>query len=118
MSIRNYAEVISRSRKTIEYLTEDLVLRFMGSVITRMDTLKMSRSSLAGRLNTSPAYVSKVLSGESNLSTETMVKLAQALDCDIELNLVPKSSGNAWKQALDKMIPTTRLPDVARNRLR
>lgn len=45
-----------------------------------------SRTELAKKIGTSPAWITKVLRGDINLTIETMVKLADALELDLNLN--------------------------------
>lgn len=45
-----------------------------------------SRTALAKKVGTSPAWITKVLRGDVNLTLETMVKLADALELDLNLN--------------------------------
>lgn len=60
---------------------------FMIEVILRMGKLGVDQSILAQRLNVSAPYISSLLKGEENLTIETMVKIAKALDCELSLTL-------------------------------
>lgn len=63
-------------------------LRYSGfialTVMHRLEELKMSQKELAGKMNCSPQYVSKLLKGSENMTLETISKLEECLD----LNLV------------------------------
>lgn len=63
-------------------------MAFLGQVSIRMAQLKLTRTALAKRMDVSCPYVSKVLSGNINLSFGTAVKLARALDMDFSARLV------------------------------
>lgn len=75
---------------------------FKEQVLNRMQQLSISKTRLASRLGTSPAYVSKLLGSEANVTMGTIVKLSQALDAELRLELVPKKD---WSQAIAKLVP-------------
>ena len=52
----------------------------------------MSRSDLAEKLGVSPAFVTKLMRGQNNFTLRTMVKVAQAIGCELTVNLVEASS--------------------------
>lgn len=63
-------------------------MAFLAHIATRMAQLKLTRTALAKRMDVSSPYVSKVLSGNINLSFGTAVKLARALGMDFEPRLI------------------------------
>lgn len=94
--------VSSRVRAALEsakssptYWVERVKLRFSVSLEQRRRAVGLSYSDLAKRLETSPAYVTKVFRGDSNLTIETMVKLALATGSEVDIRLVEASSGLA-----------------------
>ncbi|PYS47601.1 MAG: hypothetical protein DMF68_15600 [Acidobacteria bacterium] len=52
-----------------------------------------SNVELARRLGKSRAYVTKVLQGSTNFTLESLVKIARALDCqiDFQFSVAPQS---------------------------
>jgi transcriptional regulator with XRE-family HTH domain len=58
-----------------------------GALIARMERLGVSRSELARRLGTSPAYVTKILRGDTNFTLSSLAKIAEALGSRVELRL-------------------------------
>lgn len=53
------------------------------------DELGISRTELAERLGTTPAYVSKILNGKAgNFQLETMTKMARALGAILQIRLI------------------------------
>jgi len=54
-----------------------------------MEENGVSRAELARRISKSPAYVTQILRGNANFTIGTMVRLAMALNCRLELHLVP-----------------------------
>ena len=80
-------------------------LSFKDQILMRMQQLKLSKSKLAFRLRTSPAYVTKLLTGETNLTVETMAKLSQALEAELHLQLIPKKPTKDWTKIMEKVAP-------------
>lgn len=62
-----------------------------------MATIGMSKTELAEALGVSPGYVSHLLVGrKTNLTVETMAKLATALGADIEITLSNAAPSTAF----------------------
>lgn len=60
-------------------------------MLDRMDFLGVNQKELARRMGCTPQYVSKVLKGKENLSLETLSKIEEALE--MELQCVPSYAG-------------------------
>jgi transcriptional regulator with XRE-family HTH domain len=81
-------EAEASARETDEYWAEALKLEFALALDKVRRTSGLSGTELAKRLKTSPAYISKVLGGESNLTIESMVKLARAVEGRVRIEIV------------------------------
>ena len=75
------------ARETHEYRAEGASIEFTNAMLRRMRQLDVSRSQLAARIGVNPAYISKILRGDTNFSLETMVKIANALDSEFRCQL-------------------------------
>lgn len=53
------------------------------SLIDYMETNSLKRTELAERLNVSPQYVSRLLSGRENLSLKSLASIKEKLSIDI-----------------------------------
>lgn len=53
-----------------------------------MEEKDVTEAELARRLETSRAYVNKVLQGSTNFTVESLVKIGIALECELKLELV------------------------------
>ena len=108
---------LKAARKTHEYRAEGASIEFTNAMLTRMRQLEVSRSELAARIGVNPAYISKILRGDTNFSLETMVKIANALESDFRCHLEPAAAG---PQKLDGHRPNGRnavsISHTARNR--
>ena len=56
---------------------------FLRKLLLRMKALGLSRTALAKRMKVSRPYVTKVLSGDVNISFRTAAKFAHALQLDL-----------------------------------
>lgn len=72
-----------------DYWLAGNVLDFTEEVCRLLNEQGVSRSELARRLGTSPAYVTKMLRGNTNFTLATMTRVARALDCKLDLRLLP-----------------------------
>lgn len=59
-------------------------------IYARMQECGVSCAELARRLGKSRAYISKMLGGGTNMTIETLVRIARVLDCDFSA-FVPRS---------------------------
>jgi transcriptional regulator with XRE-family HTH domain len=77
------------ARQTPAYHAEGASIRFTEELIARMKSCGITRTALAEKLGTSPAYITKILRGDTNFTLESMARVAQALDCEINFELRP-----------------------------
>ena len=87
---------LSEARETHEYRKESVILDFTEDLIARMDDLKLSRSELARKLDVSPAYVTQILRGSANFTLDSMVKIANAVGCELSTHLTPCDREAIW----------------------
>lgn len=74
-------------KPTAEDIAAKMRLDFESSVFKRMRQMGMKKKDLAERVDKSPAAISKMLSGKSNLTIKTISKIASALDCTVSFSL-------------------------------
>lgn len=92
MSTRTTAAT-KRARVRAQSQAVQAAAGFLQALAGQMDAAGMSNAELARRLGVSPAYVSKLMRGPANLSLATLAKLAQAVDCTLDLRLVSQGQG-------------------------
>ena len=85
-----------RAKGDDAYWTELALLEFTEDVVARMEHLGLSRSELASRIDSSPAYVTKILRGSSNFTLQSMVKIARAVGCGLRTHLQPEGTESRW----------------------
>ena len=87
---------LNAARKTHEYRAEGASIEFTNAMVTRMREARVSRSELARMIGATPAYISKLLRGATNFTLDSMVKIANALNCELRLHLQPSGAKSQW----------------------
>jgi transcriptional regulator with XRE-family HTH domain len=99
-----FNQLFESVRNTLQYKVEGVIIEFTEQVADRIAALHLNRTEFAARLNTSPAYVTKLLSGGTNFTLESMVKVADALDSEIQVEIIPKDSMEDWVRVLESSL--------------
>ena len=79
---------INERKKTHNYWATRLKLDFALQLDKRLRLSNMNYAQLAERIESSRPYISKVLNGESNLTLESMAKLAHATGARIDIRMI------------------------------
>lgn len=95
METRSFSVLMARVADTDGGQSARVVVEFLAQVNARMRTQGISNAELARRLGTSPAYVTRLFRGTTNLSVQTMVKLARAVGASLHLGLVGNDATTA-----------------------
>ncbi|HEC98660.1 MAG TPA: XRE family transcriptional regulator [Nitrospirae bacterium] len=85
-----FSKLLDKYKEDLEFRTEEIILDFTEKIVTMMEKKNISRAELARRLNVSKAFVTKMLNGNPNLTIKTMVSIADALECNLNLDIYPK----------------------------
>lgn len=72
-------------------VAESIKLEFAVSIDKAIKDAKLTRKEIAERLKTSPAWVTKVLRGDINLTIDSMVKLSAAVGQSVEIRLIKQA---------------------------
>ncbi len=79
---------VEDSETTDTYWVEKAKLDFSIALEKQRESAKMTYAAIAKKLGTSAAYITKVFRGDSNVTIETMVKLARATGGEIDIQIV------------------------------
>lgn len=82
---QDYKELL----EDVEYHIEGLKAEFAEEVSKYLEEEGITRAELARRMGTSPAWITKMLRTNWNMTMETMAKLAFALEMKVVPKLVP-----------------------------
>jgi transcriptional regulator with XRE-family HTH domain len=86
-----FGDMLKQARGSLAYKKEGVVLDFTEAMAVLMQKQGVHQCLLASRLGVTPAYISQVMSGEDNFTVETLVKLADALQADVKIELVSRT---------------------------
>jgi transcriptional regulator with XRE-family HTH domain len=78
-------EIFSEARETFEYALEGAILQFTNRIAAVMKRDGISKHQLAEKMGCSPPYITKIFRGNPNLTLASMVKMAAAVDCEVEV---------------------------------
>ena len=88
---------LEKARQSDSYWVENAKLEFALMLEHRRKMASMSLAELAKKIGTSAAYISKVFRGDSNLTIESMVKLARATGGQLDIRIVePAPAASHW----------------------
>ena len=96
MSNKSFSTLYAKVEPTPAYQAEKLAVGFLAELNASMRANGVSNAELARRAGVSPAYIAKVFRGPSNLSMETLTKLADALGCKVHLHLANHGADVRW----------------------
>ncbi len=68
-------------------IAQEAILDLVAQIIDRMEVQGINRSELGRRADLAPAQVTRILSGEHNVTVGTLGKIASALDMKISFSL-------------------------------
>lgn len=89
---------VDKARATDGYWVEAAKIGFAASLEQQRKAAGLSYKAVAEKLGTSAAYVSKVFRGDSNVTIESMVKLARVTGGRLEVKVVDVSADSfSWK---------------------
>ena len=79
------------------------VLDFADKVDAELARREMTRAELAERAGVKPSYVSRVLNNPENITLQTLFRLANALELDVEIGLKARRAEKAKKSAVRRV---------------
>ncbi|MEO0075794.1 MAG: helix-turn-helix transcriptional regulator [candidate division WOR-3 bacterium] len=85
-----FKDYLEKFKDDVEFITEEVIIEFTEKIVDRMEKLNLSRTELAKKLGVSKAFITKILNGNPNLTVKTMVSIAKALECKLDIELCPE----------------------------
>lgn len=104
MSVNTLRKSLNDVRNTFSYRLEKALFNVAERICHLLDVREMTRTDLAEKMNVSPAYVTKILRGNPNLTIKSLLKLSDALEHDISIQFVPK---NTMVHSISSYVPVT-----------
>ncbi len=96
-----------------EYWAEHIKLDFAYALDRMLRQRGMTRTAMASALDSSPAYITKVMRGDANLTIETMAKLALAVGGRVHVHISDADNRVRWIESLATRIQARKDVDRA-----
>lgn len=87
MSNKTFAAWEARLAATPEYTAESVAVAFMVDINARMLAQGVSNVELMQRMGTMRSYITRLFRGGTNLSVQTMTRLADAVGCSVRMRV-------------------------------
>ncbi len=98
MTSKRFQRLLEDARKQDDYWVHDAIHEFTEGLHALMERRNVSKSELARRIESSPAYITKVMRGNTNFTLASMVRLVRALDGKLKVKV---SADEDWAQWLE-----------------
>ncbi len=92
---KQWQEWVDECEVSESYLVESAKLNFAIALEKQRKSAGISYADLAKLVSTSAAYISKVFRGDSNLTIESMVKLARASGGELKIEIANKKAAES-----------------------
>lgn len=83
-------------KQTHGYKVEVAKLEFVRGISRLLKLKRISNAELATKIDTSPAYITKALRGETNFTIDSMVKLASAVGANLHIHIADTTASVRW----------------------
>lgn len=80
MASDSFKKLLNKAKERDDYWVARAISEFTEDLNRLMAQHEVSKAELARRIESSPAYVTKVMRGDTNFTVESMVRLARAVD--------------------------------------
>jgi transcriptional regulator with XRE-family HTH domain len=106
-----FKEKLDAARNTFDYRLEKVLIQLGEDMCLLMEQQRLSRTQLAERMGVSPAYITKILDGNPNLTIKSLLKLSDALGRELTVQFAskgerePSSSARPPRRALSAARP-------------
>ncbi len=91
------AEAFAHSISSVESQVEIQKLSIVEELLQHMKREGINRSELAERMGVGPSRITKMLSGDENLTIDTLVRAGRAVGADLIQTFVPQGQKGRWQ---------------------
>lgn len=98
--MKSFKTLIESAKQRNSYWFETAKLDFSIELNRMFKRSGMTQAELANKIDSSPAYITKVFRGDTNFTLETMVKLSRAVDGELHIQITPKNQHKQWLDTL------------------
>lgn len=97
----SFKALIEQAKQRDSYWAGKAKLGFTEDLVALMAARGVSKIELARRIGSSPAYVTKVLRGDTNFTIDSMVHLVRALDGQLSVRVARREDRVRWFAVLE-----------------
>ncbi len=73
-------------------------LHFVEQILRKMEDFGLKRKDIADKMKVAPARVTKMLRGTENMTMDTLIRSADAVECELYFHIAPKGKKVIWKE--------------------
>ncbi len=96
MAEDTFTGLIAKTKERDDYWVAKAVHEFTEDLCRLMEQRGVNKAELARRMGSSPAYVTKVLRGNTNFTIDSMIRLVRALDGRLCLHVGRNEDQTQW----------------------
>lgn len=96
-----FAKIYDKVKDTFEYKLQNLSIELTENVLKIMENKGINRNDLAKKLGVSRASVTQFFNEGSNITIKRLLKISEALDCEIQINLSPKANTHKIRNVIE-----------------
>lgn len=93
---QSFKSRLNNLKQTHSYKVEVAKLEFVRGISRLLKLKRISNAELAAKIDTSSAYITKALRGESNFTIDSMVKLASAVGANLHIHIADTTASVRW----------------------
>lgn len=110
---KKLAAYLAERKKTDVYWVESAKLDFAMKLEKQIRLADLSYGTLAKKIGTSAAYISKIFRGDTNMTIETMVKLTRAFGARLNIEIVNEAvAAQRWDNKIVRFPTSSKSPHV------
>lgn len=96
MASTRFKNLVRKARESDDYWISEAQVDFTEGLHDLMERRKISKSELARSIDSSPAYVTKILRGTTNFTLASMVRLVRALNGRLHVRVCAEEDRTQW----------------------
>ncbi len=101
MATRNAKWMEQQAARSPERGLQTLLIELMDEIDNTMKLQEVTRAEVARRAGLKREYVSRILNNPSNVTLATVVRIANAVSCELRLTLEPRTAHQYASSLLD-----------------
>lgn len=101
MAKRGFRTLLSNARQRESFWAAKATQDFTEALFGLMERRGVNKAELARRVESSPAYITKALQGNTNFTIGSMIRLVRALDGQLCIHVAPREERVHWFHVLD-----------------